>query len=176
MVPAVVSEPERSKTSAAFVTMLPATDPVAPPAPIRSVPAETVVTPLEVLSAERVSVPLPSFVNVFPVPAIAVSKATVWPLVSTLNAWPVAALKRFETSSVFAAVNWSVPPRNSIGPLPPMAPALPSSSVPPWSERPPETSLAPVKASVPAPSLARLAPGLVRLLANSTDWPLVSIE
>ena len=138
-------------------------------------PAETVVTPLEVLSAERVNVPLPSFVNVFPVPVIAVSNATRWPLVSTLKDWPVAALKRLETSVVFAEVNCSVPPRNSIAPPLPMAFVLPSWSVPPWSKRPPETSLEPIKASVPAPSFARLAPLLARLLANVTDRPLVSI-
>ena len=46
MLPEVVSEPERLKTSAAFVTMSPATEPEVPPLPIRSVPAETVVVPV----------------------------------------------------------------------------------------------------------------------------------
>ena len=73
---------ERLMTRLPLLRMLPVADPVVPPLPIWSVPAEMVVPAGKALFAARMSVPSPSFVSVLPAVLSAVAKVTFWLLVS----------------------------------------------------------------------------------------------
>ena len=53
--------------------------------------------------------------------------------------------------------------------------ALFANNVPPLTVVPPEYVFVPVRVRLPVPSLVKLPPELVRLDANVTFWPLVSM-
>ena len=77
--PATVRRPARLNSSEALVAIVvePARPPDAPPAPIRRVPAETVVPPVESLSVAIVAVPTPVFTRL-PLPVIRPGPANDW--------------------------------------------------------------------------------------------------
>ena len=96
-----------------------------------SVPASIVTVPVKALLPERTSVPAPFLVSPpVLVAARAEAKITVWPLVSMLTG-PLLPAMPAETSTVYAAVNWSVPPPKARLPPVGIAPALAALSTPP---------------------------------------------
>ena len=82
--PATVNRPARLNSSEApeATAIAPARPPDAPPAPIRSVPAETVVPPVASLSVAITAVPLPVFTRL-PLPVIRPRPVNDWPRLPT---------------------------------------------------------------------------------------------
>ncbi len=139
IVPPNVTASDRLNASVALLTTPPASDPVVPPDPICSVPAEIVVPPVWPTAPVRVNVPVPTLVRL-PVPEMgpanvvdvlsdptvraAAPRVTAPPVVPPPVSEPMDAAKLFRSTvaPAMSAMVTAVPPGRP--------PAAPTRSVP----------------------------------------------